>query len=148
VLATTLQRDVMRQFNALLNQPEFNALSAHSKKTAAAQQLWLAIAPEQIVPYCHASSLENKQLLLRADNNAVAAKIKLLMPSLLIQLEKQGSEVTAIQVKVQVKSSPQAKVKVAKTLSKTSAASIDVLAKKLQGTPLGASLAKLASRTR
>lgn len=148
MLATTLQRDVMRQFNALFNQPEFTALSAHSKKVAAAQQLWLAIAPAQIVPYCHASQIENKQLLLRADNNAVAAKIKLLIPSLLIQLEKQGSEVTAIQVKVQVKSSPQERVKAIKTISKHSAASIEELAKKLDGTPLGQSLARLATRTR
>ena len=146
MLATTLQRDVMRQFNALLNQPEFNALSVHSKKTAAAQQLWLAIAPEQIVPYCHASGIENKQLLLRADNNAVAAKIKLLMPSLLIQLEKQGCEVTAIQVKVQVKSTPQTKPKVIKKLSVSAAADLRQLAKKLSGTPLGDSLARLATK--
>lgn len=138
----------MRQFNALFNQAELNVLSEHAKKAAVAQQLWLSIAPAPMVRYCHASSLENKQLSLRADNNAVAAKIKLLIPSLLIRLEKQGSEVTAIQVKVQVKSSPQAKVKVLKTLSKNSAASIDELAKKLKGTPLGASLAKLATRTR
>lgn len=137
----------MRQFNALLHQPEFSALKAHSQEALAAQALWLSIAPKSLVPFCHASTIKNQQLSVNADNNAVAAKIKLLLPSLLIQLEKQGCEVTAIRVKVQVKSTQQVKTKAIKRLSKTAANKIQHLAEKLDGTPLGDALARLAEKT-
>jgi hypothetical protein len=65
---------------------------------------------------------------------------------LLIQLEKQGCEVTAIRVKVQVKSSPQAQPKAIKKLSRQAAIELDGLAKKLSGTDLGDALARLASK--
>jgi hypothetical protein len=136
----------MRQFNALLNQPELKGLAAHSKETLAAQKIWLSIAPGNLGQLSHASSIKNQQLNLYASNNAVAAKIKLCIPSLLIQLEKQGCEVTAIRVKVQVKSSPQAQPKAIKKLSRQAANELDGLAKKLSGTDLGDALARLASK--
>ena len=136
----------MRQFNALLNQPELKGLAAHSKETLVAQKIWLSIAPGNLGQLSHASSIKNQQLNLYASNNAVAAKIKLCIPSLLIQLEKQGCEVTAIRVKVQVKSSPQAQPKAIKKLSQQAANELDGLAKKLSGTDLGDALARLASK--
>ncbi len=81
-----------------------------------------------------------------ANNNAVAAKIKLFMPSLLIKLEKLGCEVTSIRVKVQVKSSPQAKPKVIKKISSKAGLNLQLLAKKLAGSPLGDALSKLANK--
>lgn len=138
----------MLQFNALLKQSELAAFSQQAKIKSQAQTLWQAIAPREVIEFSHASSIKNKVLIIYADNNTVAAKLKLLMSSLLIQLEKQGSEVTAIHIKVQVKSSPQAKAKTLKTLSHKAASNVDNLAKQLEGTPLGASLAKLASRTK
>ena len=136
----------MRQFNALLNQPELKGLAAHSKETQAAQKIWSSIAPGNLGQLSHASSIKNQQLILYASNNAVAAKIKLCIPSLLIQLENQGCEVTAIRVKVQVKSSPQAQPKAIKKLSRQAANELDGLAKKLSGTDLGDALARLASK--
>jgi len=136
----------MRQFNALLNQPELKVLAAHSKETQAAQKIWSSIAPVNLGQLSHASSIKNQQLILYASNNAVAAKIKLCIPSLLIQLKNQGCEVTAIRVKVQVKSSPQAQPKAIKKLSRQAANELDGLAKKLSGTDLGDALARLASK--
>ena len=136
----------MRQFNALLQQSELIALNAHAKEAQVAQEIWMTVAPENLAKFSHARNVKNKQLNIFADNNAVAAKIKLFIPSLLIQLEKQGCEVTAIQVKVQVKSTPQTKPKVIKKLSVSAAADLRQLAKKLSGTPLGDSLARLATK--
>jgi Dna[CI] antecedent, DciA len=137
----------MRQFNALLKQPELIALNAHSKDAQAAQAIWVAIAPDNLAKFSHASSIKNKQLSLYANNNAVAAKIKLFIPSLLIQLEKQGCEVTSIRVKVQVKSTLQAKPKAIKKLSAKAAIDLNQLAEKLSGTALGDALARLATKT-
>ncbi len=136
----------MRQFNALLKQPELIALNAHTKDAQVAQKIWGLIAPDNLAKFSHASSIKNKQLNLYAHNNAVAAKIKLLIPSLLIQLEKQGCEVTAIRVKVQVKSSPQPKSKTIKKLSSKAGNELNQLAEKLSGTALGDALARLATK--
>ena len=136
----------MRQFNALLKQPELIALNAHTKDAQVAQKIWGLIAPDNLAKVSHASGIKNKQLNLYAHNNAVAAKIKLLIPSLLIQLEKQGCEVTSIQVKVQVKSSPQPKSKTIKKLSSKAGNEHNQLAEKLSGTALGDALARLATK--
>jgi len=138
--------DTMRQFNTLLKQPELIALNAHTKEALTAQAIWIAVAPDNLAKFSHASSIKNKQFNLYAQNNAVAAKIKLFIPSLLIQLEKRGCEVTSIRVKVQVKSTSQAKPKTIKKLSAKAAIDLNQLAKKLSGTALGDALARLATK--
>lgn len=138
----------MRQFNSLLNQPELSALNARNLESQAAQKIWIAIAPDNLANFSHASSIKNKQFILFADNNAVAAKIKLFIPSLLIKLEKQGCEVTSIQVKVQVKSTHPTKIKNIKKLSSHAASELNLLSKKLSGTPLGEALARLATKAK
>ena len=138
----------MRQFNSLLKQPELIALNARNLEAQAAQNIWVAIAPDNLAQFSHASSTKNKQFTLFADNNAVAAKIKLFIPSLLIKLENQGCEVTSIQVKVQVKSTQRAKTKTIKKLSSHAAEELNQLSKKLSGTPLGDALARLATKAK
>ncbi|OIR06636.1 hypothetical protein GALL_112430 [mine drainage metagenome] len=137
----------MQRFNALLNQPELIELRARNKETQIAQNIWGAIAPDNLAELSHASSIKNKQITIFADNNAVAAKIKLFIPSLLIKLEKQGCEVTSIYVKVQVKSAPKSKPKPIKKLSPVAATSLNALAKRLSGTALGEALTRLATKT-
>lgn len=136
----------MRQFKDLLKHPELFALNAHSKEAQFAQEIWEVIAPENLARFSHASSIKNKQLSIYASNNAVAAKIKLFIPSLLIQLEKRGCEVTSIRLKVQVKSSPQPRQKAIKKLSAQAAIDLNQLAKKLSGTTLADALTRLATK--
>jgi hypothetical protein len=136
----------MLRFNALLNNPGLASLDAHAKEAQAAQKIWAEIAPDNLAQLSHAASIKNQQFTIFANNNTVAAKIKLFMPSLLIKLEKLGCEVTSIRVKVQVKSSPQAKPKVIKKISSKAGLDLDFLAKKLAGSPLGDVLSKLAKK--
>lgn len=136
----------MKRFNALLNQPELTALNERGRETQAAQNIWGTIAPDNLAQLSHATAIKNQQFTVFADNNAVAAKIKLFIPSLLIKLEKLGCEVTSIRVKVQVKSTPQAKPKAIKKLSAQAAADLQQLAQKLSGTALGDALARLAKK--
>ena len=136
----------MQRFNALLNLPELTALNARNQQTQAAQKVWAAIAPDNLAQFSHATGIKNQQFTVIASSNAVAAKIKLLIPSLLIKLEKLGCEVTLIRVKVQVKSTPQAKSKPIKKLSLKASAELNQLAKKLSGTALGDALTKLAKK--
>jgi hypothetical protein len=133
----------MQRFNTLLKHPELNALNTRTQETQAAQKIWEAIAPDNMAKFSRASSIKNKQLNVYADNSVVAAKIKLLLPSLLIQLQKQVCEVTAIRVKVQVKSSPQPKLKTPRRLTPAAISSLKELSVKLSGTALGDALNKL-----
>ncbi len=136
----------MKRFNALLNQPELTVLNERGRETQAAQKIWGAIAPDNLAQLSHATTIKNQQFTVFADNNAVAAKIKLFIPSLLIKLEKKGCEVTSIRVKVQVKSTPQIKPKAIKKLSAQAAIDLHQLAKKLSGTALGDALTRLATK--
>lgn len=137
----------MQRFNALLKQPELTALNARNQQNQVAQKIWESIAPDNLAQLSHATGIKNQQFTIYANNNAVAAKIKLLIPSLLIQLEKQECEVTAIRVKVQVKSTPQPKLKTPKRLSPAAVNQLQLLGEKLSGTALGDALTKLAKNT-
>jgi hypothetical protein len=133
----------MQRFNTLLKHPELNALNTRTQETQAAQKIWEEIVPDYLAKFSRASSIKNKQLNIYADNSVVAAKIKLLSLSLLIQLQKQVCEVTAIRVKVQVKSSPQPKLKTPRKLTPAAVSSLKELSVKLTGTALGDALNKL-----
>lgn len=142
----------MQRFNTLLKQPELTALNARIKKADVAQKIWEAIAPDNLAKlsyaqFGHTDSIKNKQFTVYAANGTVAAKIKVLIPSLLIQLEKQDCEVTAIRVKVQVKSSPTPKPKAIRKLSNHAADSLNKLVEKISGTPLAEALARLAKKS-
>ncbi|HQS38118.1 MAG: hypothetical protein B7Y16_00390 [Methylotenera sp. 24-45-7] len=134
----------MQRFNSLLKHPELNALNTRNQQSQAAQKIWEAIAPAEVTKLSHASSIKNQQFTVYADNSVVAAKIKLLLPSLLIKLQKQECEVTAIRVKVQVKSTPQVKAATPRKLSTIAAQRLKALGHKLAGTPLGDALNKLS----
>jgi hypothetical protein len=138
----------MQRFNSLLNQPELSALQDRSRDTQIAQQIWEAVAPENLAQFSHASSIKTGLFTIIAHNNAVAAKIKLFIPSLLIQLEKQECEVTAIRVKVQVKSTPKTKPKPAKKLSLHAVKNLNALAEKVPGTSLADALLKLVKNAK
>ena len=136
----------MQRFNTLLTQPELITLTARNKEAEAAQKIWEAIAPDNLASLSRAGSIKNRQFTVFAVNNAVAAKIKLLIPSLLIQLEKRECEVTAIRVKVQVKSRPKATIKIPRTLSSNAANSLKSLAQHLGESPLATKLNSLARK--
>ena len=137
----------MEQFKAILRQLELNGLNTHNRQSQAAKKIWQTIAPAELLKFTHAGSIKNHELTVLADNNAVAAKLKLLLPSLLIQLKKQECEVTAIRVKVQVKSTPQTKPKALRKLSPAAVSSLKKLSSKLSGTMLGDALDKLSKNT-
>ena len=137
----------MRQFNTLNQYPFLKELNAHEDIARVAQTLWQTIAPDNLASLSRAINIKNQQLNITTPYSSVAAKIKFLTPSLLATLKNQEYEVTAIQVKVQVKSTEPAKPKQVKKISPHAATNLNALATKLQGTPLGEALAKLAVKS-
>ncbi len=149
---------MMRKINSLLSQSQDNSQFSQLSKLAQAhvtlQQFWLTAAPKIVGDNSFASSLTNGQLTILANSAMVANKIKLTQASLLTQLQNlQNSaqtfrecKVTAIVVKVQVKSRPKPVIKTPRTLSNHASNSLKQLAEQLGNSPLADKLKVLASR--
>jgi hypothetical protein len=134
----------MKQFNALLQHPTMQAYAKHTQTTDVLAQMWHGVVPEALIKLTVPTQIRNNRLIVVCTSNAIAAKIKLLTPSLLIQLQNQGYELTAIQPKVQVKSSPEVTAKPSRQLSLEAARALKKLEAKLPNTALGEALAKIA----
>ena len=150
----------MRKINALFNtsQRQDNSLLAQLTKDLQAhqllQQLWLQVVPSILGKSSFASNLINGQLNILADSAIVANKIKLTQASLLTQLKNlqnctqtfRECKVTAIVVKVQVKSRPKPIIKTPRKLSNTASKHLKKLAEQLGDCPLADNLNVLASK--
>ena len=138
----------MRRFSALFkDNAELAALSGHADSLTVSQKIWDATVPEVLRQFTQSGAVKHKRLTVYADNGTVAAKIKLLLPSLLNKLQKQGLEVTSIRVEVQVKSHPRKPPKTERSISPQAASRLSALADELSGTALGEALAKLSRRS-
>jgi hypothetical protein len=135
----------MRRINALFKEnAELAILSDQANSLTAAQRIWSSTVPDALKPFTQAGAVKHKRLTAYADNGAIAAKIKMLLPSLLIKLQKQGLEVTSIRVEVQVKSGARKAAKTLRTITPQTAKNLNTLADELAGSELGAALARLA----
>lgn len=136
------------------NDDSFKQLLNQGQAHVMLQDFWQAATPESISHHSFASGLDKGILTVLAFNNAVAAKIRLSSASLLTQLHKLQKtkptfyqyKLTAIKVKVQVKSQ-QSRVSVTKrTISGRAAATLRALADDLGDSPLAEKLNQLADK--
>ena len=151
---------MMRKINALIslrpqhdNSP-FTQLTKQAQLHLTLQQFWLTATPKIVGDNSFASSLTNGQLTILAYSAIVANKIKLTQASLLTQLQNlqkssqafRECKVTAIVVKVQVKSHPKPVIKTPRKLSSGASNSLKKLADQLGDSPLADKLNILASK--
>jgi hypothetical protein len=145
----------MRKINTLFSEnSQLKELTKNVQAHQNLQQLWLAVAPKNLSQASFASSLINGRLTVYADSAIVANKIKLIHMSLLAQLQSfqkndplfRVCKVTAITVKVQVKSHPKPIIKMQRKLSDRAASSLKILANSLGESPLAAKLNSLANK--
>ena len=157
----------MRKFNTLLNHNSvsngsatansstvMNTLAKNVQSHQLLQQFWLAACPQMLGNLSFAGSLLNGQLTVYAHSAIVANKIKLTAANLLTQLHNlqqtdpnfRECKVTAIVVKVQVKSQPKAPVKPKRKLSDSGANSLKKLALDLGESALSVKLNSIADK--
>lgn len=145
----------MRKINTLfIENSQLNALTESIHAHQLPRLLWQAAAPKILSQQSIALSLNNGQLTVYADSAIIASKIKLTHASLLTQLQNIQKndplfgecKVTAIVVKVQVKSRPQPVIKTPRKLSTNAATSLKQLAQDLGDSPLALKLNSLASK--
>ena len=146
----------MRKIDTLFNHnSQLQALAQKVQSHQLLQQYWVAASPEILSNLSTAGNLNNGLLTIYAHSAIVANKIKLSQASLLTQLHHlqqtnqrfRECKVTAIVVKVQVKSQPKAPVHVPRKLSKSAANSLKKLALDLGESPLSAQLNSLANKS-
>ncbi len=137
----------MQLINAILKNSALSKLAAKVKELTSVQKTWNEIVPPQLKEFTQAGNIEHKRLTVHVENGAIAAKIKLLLPSLLNKLQKKGVEITSIRVQVQVHSEMEKVAKPSRHLSENASKSLESLAKQLEGSELGDALNRLSKRT-
>ena len=150
----------MRKINSLLcvSQQRSNGQLALLTKKANSfnlmQRYWANAADHLIAKNSFVTEIKNNQLTVYANNALVASKIKLILPQLIIKLQAlqqtqdlfKEFKVSAITVKVQVKSSQKPLLKAPRKLSNAAAISLNNLAKTLGASPLSTKLKSLADK--
>lgn len=126
------------------------ALTGAARRVAELQQVFLKIAPRSLTQACCVKQLRAGTLFLLAENAAVATKLKQLAPRFLAAYGKQGTEITAIKVQVQVgETASRAPAKPRpKRLSIDSIEDLERLAAGLEDSPLKQAISRLAARQR
>jgi hypothetical protein len=135
----------MRRLNTLIsNHPELKTFAAKAESLLGLQKKWATLVPPPFNSLCRPGPINMGQMTVYTSNNAIAAKLKMLIPGLLKKLQNEGVEVTAIRVQVQVESKPRAPIVPRRDISETARRQLADLAEKLQDSPLKAALNSLA----
>ena len=81
--------------------PEHQRLFSYTEKLTAMQQVFMKIAPPQLAQRCALGAFVEGDLTIYAGSGAIAAKLRQMLPSLLLKFRARGYEVTAIRIAVQ-----------------------------------------------
>ena len=122
------------------------ALLPQAERLVELRRMYKEIMPQQMLRSSSIVNYKQGNVVIFAENNAIAAKIKLLSPRLVSDFVERGLQVTGIRVEVQPRQNPQIEVvKVRATLSLTAARNLEALAKRLPDSKLKQTLAQLAA---
>jgi hypothetical protein len=111
------------------------------------RRIYSKLVPQQLLRSSSIVNFRQQNVIIFAENNAIAAKLRLLTPRLVNDFSKCGMEVTGIRLEVQPRQSPpdEGIHKQAK-LSRAGAESLDNLAKQLPDSKLKRALSGMATR--
>jgi hypothetical protein len=136
-----------KTLGAILTEADsINSLMPQAKRLLELRHILREALPGELPRYCSVANWRRGRLVIFAENNAVAAKLKLLRPALGDHFQKRGVEVTAIEIQVQpAKASPAPPRKAAK-LSAAGAESLAALSSQLSDSELKSLISALANR--
>lgn len=88
--------------SALMDAPQHQEMFTYIDQLTQMQQAFMKIIPSQLAKNCSLGRFSDGKLTIIVGNGPVAAKLKQILPSLLLKFQKMGyQEVTAIQITVQ-----------------------------------------------
>lgn len=139
----------MKNLCAFLNQPDgIASLMPQARRLIELREMLAAILPESLARCCSIANYKQGKVVIFAANGAIAAKLKLMLPTLSEQLSKRAKEVTGLEVCVQpLASDPQVVEKSAK-ISHGTALEIAKVCEQLPDSELKITLGRFASRHR
>ena len=127
-----------------------NSLISHANFILDLRKVLAEVLPGDLARHCSIANYKSGRLVVFADNNAIAAKLKLLatgLPKKISgQLKQTGRQVTAVAIEVQPRPSPPAIPAKTISLSATGAKAIAALSVQVTDSKLKHILASLASR--
>lgn len=123
-----------------------NSLIPQAKRLLELRQLLSEALPAGLAPYCSVANWRPGRLVILAENSAIAAKLKLLRPTLGDHYLKRGIEVTVIDIRVQPAEFTDRKRRKSATLSAAAADSLSRLAIQLPDSELKTTIAEIAKR--
>ena len=111
------------------------------------RRIYSKLVPQQLLRSSSIVNYRQRNVVIFADNNAIAAKLRLLSPRLVNDFSKYGVEVTGIRLEVQPRQEPlkETAPKRAK-LSRAGAESLQALARQLPESKLKQALAGMAAQ--
>ena len=111
------------------------------------RQIYEKLVPQQLLQSSAIVNCRQQRVVVFAENNAVAAKLKLLTPRLINDFCRFGAEVTEIRVEVQPRQSKQVKIASKRArLSRGGSRSLQALAERLPDSKLKLAVTALAGR--
>lgn len=138
-----------KTLGAFLDQSEgTNSLMPQAKRLLELRQILLEALPGRLPLYCSVANWRRGRLVIFAENSAIAAKLKLLCPTLSDHYLKRGIEVTAIEIQVQPRQRPPRVPQKRAALSDAAADSLASFARQLPDSELKTIVTSLAKRRR
>jgi hypothetical protein len=123
------------------------ALLPQAERLIELRRIYMQIMPQQLLRSSSIVNYKQDIVVIFAENNAIAAKIRLLSPRLVNDFSKRGVQVTRIRLEVQPRQTqPELQTSKHARLSPAGAESLGALAKGLPESNLKRALAGLASR--
>ena len=130
----------------LTNNPALSSLAQHAQAQQAIQQAWAKVVPSELNDFCQVGGLQNKRLTVLVANNAVAAKIKFLMPHLIAGLQAQKLGVSTLRTQLLSQASA-GKPAPQRCIPKQGTQSLEQLAEQLSS-PLGEQIRRLLAHAK
>ena len=132
-------------FKSLLtSNQELRPLLAKAQALSALHRHFTSIAPPHLAQSSQILGLQSGTLSVAVTNAAIAAKLRQLVPELVVMLQNRGCEVSGIRVKVQVSFSRSLPAANPRRLGKTARDALHELSQTLGSSPLSVALNKMA----
>jgi hypothetical protein len=125
------------------------ALLPHAEQLIELRRIYSQLLPQQLLRSSSIVNYKQENVVIFAENNAIAAKLRLLSPRLVNDFTKRGIQVTGIRVEVQPRQS--SRIEQIPKHAKLSAAGVErleALAERLPNSLLKQEVAEMAARGR
>ncbi len=134
---------------AFLNQPDgIASLMPQARRLIELRGILSAVLPPSLARSCSIANYKRGKVVIFAASSAVAAKLKLMRPTLVEQLSQRGVEVTGLEVRVQALDHERQVFEKYSKMSVEAAAKVAELCEQLPDSELKSALGRIARRHR